>query len=127
LPTRKEPIDGDDVLFRRIIHDQYDEKTGAISASAFMRKKKQNPEVSVYLARIPDPRVILAAGLPGQMLIALKVQAAYDAGRTVIHQPLEYFPGHCVIVGFDETNWKKQCLQLAEESQLVLVADLPPE
>ena len=115
-------IDGDDILYRRIIHYQYDEAAGAISASAFMRKRKLDPEVSVYLARLTDPREILAAGLPGQLLAALEAQVVFDAGLSVIHQPTEHFSGHCVIVGFRMTNWKEQCLRLAEGSRLVAMA-----
>jgi hypothetical protein len=118
-PSSAAPIYGEDILYRRIIHDQHDQGTGAISASAFMRKRKLGPEVSVYLARMTSPREILAAGLPGQLLIALKAQVAFDAGLSVVRQPTQEFPGHCVIVGFGETTWKEQCLRLAEGSLLV--------
>lgn len=122
-----EPIDGEEALFRRIIHYQYDETTGAISASAFMRKKKLDPEVSVFLARLSEPNELLAAGLPSQFLAVLKAQVAYDAGLDVIRQPLPNFPGHCVIVGFTEEGWKGQCLRLAEGSRLVELAEQPAE
>ena len=112
-------IDGEDILYRRIIHYQFDAATGGISASAFMRKRKRDPEVSVFLARLSDPSEILAAGLPGQLLAALKAQVAYDAGLSVVHQPIEGFPGHCAIVGFGEATWREQCRRLAKGAYLV--------
>ena len=122
-----ELIDGDEELYRRIIHYQHDQSSGAISASAFMKKRKLDPEVSVYLARLSTPKAILAAGLPEQMLVAFKAQTAYDAGLTVVHQPLMDFPGHCVVIGFGQFNWKEQCFRLAEGSHLVNLADMASE
>ncbi len=122
-----EMIDGGEILYRRIIHYQHDEHSGAISASAFMKKRKLDPEVSVYLARLSKPDAILVAGLPGQMLVALTAQVAYDANLNVVPQPLTDFPGHCVIVGFGADNWKEQCLRLAEGCHLVDLGDMGPK
>lgn len=113
------PISGDDALYRRIIHYQYDESSGAISATAFMKKKRLDPEVSVFLARLSDPGVVLAAGLPGQLLAVLRAQTVFDAGLDVINQPIDRFPGHCVIIGFRDGAWKQQCLMLAEGARLL--------
>jgi hypothetical protein len=113
-----EPITGEDQLYRRIIHYQYNEETGEISASAFMKKRRLDPEVSVFLARLTDPRDVLDAGLPAQRLVALQAQAVYDIGLKIVPEPTKEFPGHCVIVGFGK-NWKEQCLRLAEASRIV--------
>lgn len=120
-----ELIDGEEWLYRRIIHYQYDEATGAIAASAFMRKKRLDPEVSVFLARLSNPHALLAAGLPGQRLVELKAKVAYEAELRVVSQPIPGLPGHCVIVGFASGMWKAQCLRLAEGSRLVNVSSRP--
>jgi hypothetical protein len=42
----------------------------------------------------------------------------YDIGLRLRRDPIDQFPGHCVIEGFG-SNWKEQCLRLAEGSRLV--------
>ena len=96
-----ERIDGEEKLYRRILHYYHNTKTGRISSSAFMAKgKKLDPEVSVFLARLSEPDEILDAGLPEQKLVWLKVQVPYDIGLEVQLQPIDRFPGHSVIIGF---------------------------
>ena len=95
-----ERIDGEEELYRRILHYQYNEETGRISSSAFMRKNKLDPEVSVFRARLSDPSAVLDAGLPRQLLAVLKAKVAYELGLNVDPQPTDRFPGHCVITGF---------------------------
>jgi hypothetical protein len=122
-----ERIDGEDELYRRILHYYYDEKTRRISSSAFMRKKKKlDPEVSVFLARLTDPRAVLAGGLPGQRLISLLAQLPIDLGLRVAHDPINGFPGHCVITNFHPDRWKEQCDRLAEGSNLVEILEIDP-
>lgn len=113
-----ERIDGEEELYRRILHFHHIEETGRISSSAFMRKNKLDPEVSVFLARLSEPADVLDDGLPRQKLVALKAQAPYDNGLDVVAQPIDRFPGHCIIVGFGK-NWKEQCARLAEVCRLV--------
>lgn len=116
-------IDGEEDLYRRIIHYYYNERTGRISSSAFMLKGKWlDPEVSVFLARLSDPAEVLDVGLPKQKLVALKAQVPYDQELDVKLDPIDRFPGHCVIVGFGK-NWKTQCARLAEACQLVEVPE----
>lgn len=122
-----ERIGGEDKLYRRILHYYYDEKTRRISSSAFMRKKKRlDPEVSVFLARLSAPRAVLDDGLPEQRLIALFAQLPIDIGLRVEHDPIEGFPGHCVITNFHPDQWKQQCDQLAEGSRLVEIPEEEP-
>lgn len=120
-------IDGEEDLYRRIIHYYHHESTGRISSSAFMLKgKRLDPEVSVFLARLSDPSEVLDAGLPKQKLVALKAQVPYDEGLDVKPDPIDRFPGHCVIVGFGK-NWKAQLARLAEACRLVDDPELVPE
>lgn len=113
-----ERIDAGDELYRRVLHYHVDEATGRISSSAFMHKRKLDPEVSVFLARLSSSTDILDAGLPQQRLVALTAGAIVAIGLAVEHQPTEQFPGHCVITGFGR-NWKEQCARLAEVARLV--------
>lgn len=122
-----EQIAGEDELYRRILHYYYDEKTHRISSSAFMRRKKRlDPEVSVFLARLSDARAVLAHGLPEQRLISLLAQLPIDLGLRVVHDPIDGFPGHCVITNFHSDHWKQQCDRLAEGSRLVEIQELDP-
>ncbi len=111
-------VDGEEDLYRRILHFHHNEESGRVAASAFMRKKKLDPEVSVFLARLSDPAKVLDAGLPRQKLAVLKAQVPYDQGLNVLPRPNDQFPGHCVIVGFG-ANWKEQCARLAEACRVV--------
>lgn len=113
-----ERIDGDEELYRRIFGYQYVEDEDRIASSAFMRKNRLDPEVSVFLASLSDPREVLDAGAPHQRLTGLKAQIPYDVGLDVQRSPTDQFAGHCVIVGFGE-NWKEQCARLAEASYLI--------
>ncbi|MDQ3412717.1 MAG: hypothetical protein M3509_11440 [Chloroflexota bacterium] len=115
-------IERDDDLYRRILDYYYIAAENRISSAAFMgRKGKLDPEVSVYLARLSDPKAVLRAGTPKQRLASLKAAVPFDLGLSVRPMPEDDFPGHCVITGFS-TNWKEQCARLAERCTLV---DLP--
>lgn len=116
-----ERIGADEDLYRRILHYFHNEETGRISSSAFMAKKKRlDPEVSVFLARLSDPAEILDAGLPKQKVVALQARIPYGLGLNITPDPIDRFPGHCLIVGFGQ-NWKEQCDRLAEAARLVEV------
>ncbi len=115
-----ERIEDDEEVYRRILHYHFVESEGRVVASAFMRKKKLDPEVSVFRARLTDPRDVLDDGLPQQKLVALKVEVPRKHSLEVLQRPNERFPGHCIITGFGE-NWKEQCARLAEASRLVSV------
>lgn len=112
-------------MYRRILHFHLNAETGRISSAAFMRKKRFDPEVSVFVARLADPGEILDAGLPQQHLAMLTVQAVYDTGLTVELQPTERFPAHAVILDFG-ANWKEQCARLAAASRLAPGPQSPP-
>jgi hypothetical protein len=117
-------IDGEDELYRCILEYHHHPETGRISASAFMRKNKLDPEVSVFLARLSDPARVLRAGLPRQKLAALTAGVPISLGLEVHHQPTEEFEGNCVITGFAPDRWKEQCARLAEAAYLIEVSGL---
>ena len=119
-----EKIDAEDELYRRIFEYHHNPDTGRIASSAFMRKNKLDPEVSVYLARLSDPAKILTAGLPRQKLVALKAAVPRAIGLDVLHQPTDEFYGHCLITGFGSA-WKEQCARLAEAARLVDLSQPP--
>ena len=121
-----ETIDDEDELLRRILEFHHDPVMGRIASSAFMRKKKLDPEMSVFLLRLSDPTAVLRAGLPRQRLVLLAASAPRSNGLDVEHPPTDQFYGHCVIVGFGQ-NWKEQCARLAEASRLVEMPVHPPE
>lgn len=111
-------VEPDDELYRRILHF-HRKPDGSVSSAAFMAKGgRQDPDVSVYLARLSNPHKVLKAGVANQLLASLQASVPLGLGLSVRLDPMPDFPGHCVITDFGQ-SWKQQCSQLAAASKIV--------
>lgn len=110
-----ETITPGDSLYRRFLH-WYLKDDGTISSSAFMSRKKPDPELSVDLARLTTPEKTRASHLDmGVAEIAASVPL--DMGLTVKHAPEHDNYAHCLIMGL---KTKIQCRMLAEKASIRL-------
>src|SRR5689334_14570917 len=112
------PVTAEDDLYRRLLPKDHVAPDGsAVLPTAFMRKWRPDPSLSVDLAKLTTPDATLArAPRPGFGLGTLKAGVPMALGLTVRHDPLPDNYAHTLIEGVGS---KEHCRRLADATTVL--------
>jgi hypothetical protein len=87
------PVEGAEVLYRRVTAKQADPATGAAYSAAFLSRHEDG--VSTCPASLMTPEQVLAEGKPGMGLVSVLASEARAAGAEVCRDPTN--PKHVLL------------------------------
>ena len=117
-----EPIDDDEILYRRIPHLHYDSAFGWPTPEAFKPRHDDLTGLSFCRAKYTTPIEEARKGQGKQYYIAaLRAGDLREHGLDVTPKPLSNDPGHCEM---PVLNYQERKTKRAEEAKLLLARKL---
>jgi len=113
----RESIAADDGLYRRLAPHCV-KPDGTVASATFMTRGYPDDEISVHLARLTTPSVVLRLANRSHFGVGLLMASLPRAqGFEVVHDPTEGDGSHTLVRG---TNSKIKCKRLAEGTVVIL-------
>lgn len=122
-PEEYEPIEDDEILFRRVPLKLYDRKAEPpVHRDSFRPREYDKTALSLYRAKFQTAEDVGRTGTAkGYYVAHLRAGSIRRERMNVIPKPLESSPGHCEV---EELNYANRRTDLSEERQLALAEKL---